>query len=236
MTGRILVAALALVIVPWGPASLHRTVSAQVSPPERMAIVASDSSLHLQVWRAGAAGFEKVWKATPRVVDPATWDKRRSEAIASARDSGMEIADLDGDGANELVIADAYGLTVYGRSLAYYPFPSSGDGAPSFSVADVDGDGVPEVVTERTLSAEPAGGGEVQREVEVLKPGPGGLMSIWKHDLPGGAAAIAVGDVDNDGEKEIVSGAVTLTILKRRPGPKWEAVAQLPTTPPTAAS
>ena len=228
MTRRTLVAALALVVASWSPASF-RTVSAQAPAPGRMAIVASDSPLHLQVWRAGAAGFEKVWEATPRVVDPATWDKRRPEAIALARDSGMEIADLDGDGANELLVGDAYGLTVYGRSPAYYPFPSSGDGPPFFAVADVDGDNTSEIVTQRSVAPQ-AAEGEVQRDIEVLKPRAGGLTSIWKQRLPGGGSAVVVDDVDNDREKEIIAvGSDALTILKRRPGPKWEVVADLPT-------
>ena len=229
MTGRILVAALALVVVPWGPASLHRTVSAQASPSDRMAIVAIDSPLHLQVWRAGAAGFEKAWEATPRVADPATWDKRRSDALASSRDSGMQIADIDGDGSNDLVVADLYGLTVYGRSPAYYSFPTAEGTAPSFAAADADGDAAAEIITQRTLTPS-AAETDVQREIEVLKPAAGTLTSTWKQRLPGAASAVLVDDVDNDREQEILAvGSDAITILKRRPGPKWEVVAELPT-------
>jgi len=229
MTGRTLIAALALVVAPWGAASMHGTVSAQASPPDRMAIVASDMSLHLQVWHAGGGGYEKVWEATPRVVDPATWDKRRPEAIATARDSGAQIADVDGDGSNELVVADMYGMTIYGRSPGYYSFPTTEGGAPSFAVADVDGDGAAEIVTQRTLS-QSAPGNDIQREIEVLKPAAGTLTSIWKQRLPGAASAVVVDDVDNDREKEILAvGSDAITILKCRPGPKWEVVAELPT-------
>ena len=174
MTRRILVAALAIVAVALGPPSPHRTVSAQAPAPDRMAIVASDESLHLQVWRAGTGGFEKVWEATPRVVDPATWDKRRSQRIAPI-DDRMTIADIDGDGSNELVTADAFGLTVYGRSPAYYAFPSAEYRAPEVTVADVDGDGTAELVTQ--WIAAPGSEGD-EREIEVFKVGARGLTSI----------------------------------------------------------
>jgi len=237
MTGRIAVAALAVVVALLNPASVGSngalsgfklTLSGQTPASGQMAIVTNDSSLHLQVWRTGAGGFEKVWEATPRVVDPATWEKRRAEAIATPRDSPMEIADIDGDGSNELIVADAYGLTVYGRSPACYSFPTTEGGAPLFTVGDVDGDGAPEVVTQRTPSG-PVAAGEVQREIEELKPGARELTSVWKQRFPGGGGAVLVDDVDNDREKEIIAvGQDALALLKRRPGPKWEVVAELP--------
>jgi len=225
MTKRLMVAALAVVVASLGLPSSHSGVSAQTPAADRMAIVASDEPLHLQMWRAATTGFEKVWEATPRVVD-ATWDERRPEQIASPYDGGIKVVDIDGDGSNELVVADAYGITVYGRSPAYYSFPIAESTLNGFAVADLDGDGAAEFVTLRVPGGPPC-------EIEVLKVGAGGLASMWKGSLPGFATAMFVGDVDNDGEKEMVSGAVTLTILKRRPGPKWEAVARLPTTPPT---
>jgi hypothetical protein len=231
MTRRILVAALAVWVAALGLPSSHRAVSEQGPAADRMAIVVSDEPLHLQVWRAATTGYEKVWEATPRVVDPATWNERQSEQIASPYDGGMKIADIDGDGSNELVVVDAYGITVYGRTPAYYSFPAVENTTPTFTVADVDGDGAAEIVTQRMPMGSPGEGGP-QCEIEVLKVGAGGLTSIWKQPLPGlFASAIPVGDVDNDGEKEIISGSDTVTILKRRPGPKWEVAAELAASP-----
>lgn len=232
MTKHLVVAALAVAAAALSAPSFHRTVSAQAPAPDRMAIVVSDEPQHLQVWRPAATGYEKVWEATPRV--DATWDERRPEQIASAYDGGMKIGDIDGDGSNELVVADTYGITVYGRSPAYYSFPTVEGDAPRLVIADVDDDGAAEIVTQRFSRAHAAEGGP-PCEIEVLKVGAGGLASVWKGGVPGEPAGIFAGDVDNDGEKEIISGgSLTVTILKRRPGPKWEAVAELPMPPSTS--
>ncbi len=229
MTRRILVVALAVLAAALGLRMSRRAAFAQTPAADRMAIVVSDEPQHLQVWRAATAGYEMAWEATSRVVDPA-WDERRAEQIAIPYDGGMKIADIDGDGSNELIVVDAYGITVYGRAPAYYSFPAAEGTAPTFAVADVDGDGAAEIVTERMPGGSESEGGQ-QYEIEVLKVGAGGLASMWKGRLAGLATSVFAGDVDNDGEMEIISGTYPLVIMKRRPGPRWEAVAELPTTP-----
>jgi hypothetical protein len=196
-------------------------------PPGRTLLVTSDSALVLQAWRAGTqpGSLEQAWDARPRSVDPATWSSRRGEAVSPPRDASLVVADINGDGTNELIAVDAYGLTAYGRPAAYFAFPTVSDtGAPAFAVADVDGDGAAEVVTQRRIIRDRVMG----REIEVLKIGPAGMQSAWKREYPGLGSAITIGDADNDHRPDLVSAGETLLVLQRRHGATWEVATGLP--------
>lgn len=199
-------------------------LAAQGPPVEHPVLITNDANFHLQAWRPAANAYESFWEAKPRSVDPATLQKRRAEAISTSRDAPLVIADYDRDGANELLVMDNYGITAYGRNPAYFPFEIASDpGNMALVVGDADGDQSPEFVTQRQIS----NGQESGREVAVWKPTPQGLVSVWKQTFPGYGYALALEDVDNDGQKEIITSADTISILKRRPGPKWESVAEL---------
>jgi hypothetical protein len=201
--------------------ALGALLSAQAPAPDRTVVVTNDSSLHLQAWQAGKTGYEKVWEARPRAVDAATRDARRSDAIPGGRDAAMVAADIDGDGSNELLVMDTYGVTVYGRTPGYVAFPAVGESyGQALAVGDVDGDGKPEVVTLRTVNG--------ARELETWKPGPAGLASAGKQALQARASSsLVVADADNDGQKEIVLAGYGVTVLKRKAG-AWETQAEIP--------
>jgi len=208
----------ALVIV------LGGILEAQDPPTERPVLVTNDSNYHLQVWRPAANGYEKLWEPKSRSVDPATWEKRRTEAVSTNREAPPVIFDYNHDGANELLVMDNYGITAYGRNPAYFPFEIASDmGTMVLAVGDADGDQSPEFVTQRQVN----NGQESGREIGVWKPTPKGLVSVWRQIVPGYGYALALEDIDNDGQKEIITSADTISIFKRRPGPKWESVAEL---------
>lgn len=199
-------------------------LAAQNPPAGRPVLVTDDTNYHLQVWRPGANAYEKLWEPKSRSVDPAAMEKRRTEAVSINREAPPVIADYDRDGANELLVMDNYGITAYGRNPAYFPFEVASDvGTMVLAVGDADGDQSPELVTQRQVNT----GQERGREVAVWKPTPRGLVSVWKQVYPGYGYALALEDADNDGQKEIITSAETISILKRRPGPKWESVAEL---------
>jgi hypothetical protein len=113
----------------------------------------------LTAWQPGRTLGEatKVWEALPLSLDLGTrkeWGRQTLPVMSQA-----VIADYDDDGVNELLVADELGLTVYGRSPAYYPFPLAVVGAiggeTGLLVADVDGDRRSELVTQRTLNPSP---------------------------------------------------------------------------------
>ncbi len=144
---------------PGQPGQAVRAVpAAGATPPgaDTAVLVTSDSTLHLQAWRAGAqpGALALAWEARPRSVDAATWAARRADAVVPPRDGPLTVADVDGDGQNDLLAVDAFGLTVYGRTPAYFPFERVSDGgAPNMAAGDLDGDRVAEIVFQRRVIA-----------------------------------------------------------------------------------
>jgi hypothetical protein len=205
--------------------ALGIALPAQEPLRDTMTVVTGEWPLRLHAWKPGSSGLEKVWAAKPREVDPATWQKRRGDVIGYPRSTAPVIADLDGDGLNELLVMDSLGITVYGRNPAYYPFErASALQAPApLVVADVDGDARPELITLRGSDVEDLG-------VEIFKLAGTALQSVWKQPGVRGfipSYVLAVGDADNDGAPEILAGA-TVCVFKRRADTTWEQAAVLP--------
>jgi len=198
-------------------------------------LVTSDSTLHLQAWRAGAQpeSLALAWEARPRSVDAATWTARRAEAVVLPRDGPLTVADVDGDGQNDLLAVDGFGLTVYGRTPAYYRFERfSESGAPNMAAGDLDGDRVAEVVFQRRVLA----GTAVSRDIEVVTLAAGRLQTVARHQLPGFGTALAVGDATNDGRADIVTaGNKLVTVLSRQADGTLTAAAEFANAAPIIA-
>jgi hypothetical protein len=194
-------------------------VQGQGPPGSRVVVVAGDPSSALTAWKAGGAGFEQVWRAAPRTADE-DFAKRRAEAFTTSGDAAPIVADVDGDGSNDLVVLDPYGITVYGRTPAYYALPVMHESA-ALAVIDADGDGALDFVTQRVK-----GGVAV---IEALRRTPAGLMSLWSRSMTGYRTTLVSGDVDGDGENELLTANDTVTVLKRK-GTTWDVSAELPTS------
>ncbi len=194
-------------------------VQGQGPPASRVVVVTGDPSTALTAWKAGGTGFEQVWRAAPRTTDQ-DFAKRRAEAFTTSGDAAPIVADVDADGVNDLVVMDPYGITVYGRTPAYYALPVMHESA-ALAVVDADGDGALDFVTQRIL-----GGAAV---IEALRRTPAGLVSLWSRTMMGYRTALVAGDVDGDGEKELLTANDTVTVLKRN-GATWDVAAELPTS------
>ena len=198
-------------------------------------LVTSDSTLHLQAWRAGAQpeSLALAWEARPRSVDATTWTARRAEAVVPPRDGPLTVADVDGDGVNDLLAVDAFGVTVYGRTPAYYRFERfSESGAPNMAAGDLDGDRVAEVVFQRRVLA----GTAVSRDIEVVTLAAGRLQTVARHQLPGFGTALAVGDATIDGRADIVTaGNKLVTVLSRQADGTLTAAAEFANAAPIIA-
>lgn len=186
---------------------------------------------NLSAWRAGPAPGQaaRVWEALQRTLDNAT-RKQWGHEVPGLPASGLPvIADYDDDGVNDLLVVDALGLTVYGRTPAYYPFADAGSvPAPAtLVVADVDGDRRSEIVTQRSLAGSP--GQADRRVIEIWKRNAGGLEAGWRREVDGNISwTLEWADVDNDGAKELLTASDTILIFKRAPGGDWQAAAEFP--------
>jgi len=147
------------------------------------------------------------------------------------------IADYDADGVNELLVADDYGITVYGRSPAYYPFPeffTSGDSA-SFSttnlqlaLADLDADGSSEFITQRSRSEGSTSTPVRRHQITIWKSENGKLKSVWTREFMGSSYVLLLADTDSDGQQELITASDTIMIMKQKAPLSWEVVAELP--------
>jgi hypothetical protein len=199
-------------------------VQGQGPPVSRVVVVAADPSTALTAWKAGGAGFEQIWRGVPRTADEDV-ARRRSEVFGSAGAAWPIVADVDADGSNDLIVLDPYGITVYGRTPSYYPLPVTHDNA-RLALLDADGDGALDFVTQRIQ-----GGSAV---VEAYRRTPAGLVSLWSRPMTGYRTGLVSGDVDGDGQTELISAYDTLTILKRKDA-AWDVAAELPVAGTTSA-
>ena len=199
-------------------------VQGQGPPGSRVVVVAADPSSALTAWKAGGAGFEQVWRGVPRTADENV-ARRRSEVFGSAGAAWPIVADVDADGSNDLIVLDPYGITVYGRTPWYYPLPVTHENA-KLALLDADGDGALDFVTQRIQ-----GGSAV---IEAFRRTPAGLVSQWSRPLTGYRTGLVSGDVDGDGQTELISASDTLTILKRKDA-AWDIAAELPLAGTTSA-
>ena len=110
----------------------------------------------------------------------------------------VKLADLDGDGMQEIVGASAwYKITIFDADLKSPSWEISTNlDIDAVEVTDTDGDGVPEI-----LYGDRQIGGIHAIDVRLHSQ----KWTIYNND--GGISGIAIGDVDQDGKKEILWGS-----------------------------
>ncbi len=113
--------------------------------------------------------------------------------------------DIDFDGIKEILTAQNGAISIFEENgeltLRFFPYGEAYTGEVHFVVADLEGDGTLEIVT-----GAGEGGGP---HVRIFNTG-GKLLSdgffAYEKNFRGGVN-VAVGDVDGDGQKEIITGA-----------------------------
>jgi hypothetical protein len=149
---------------------------------------------------------------------------------AGPQPQSVKIADMNGDGLPDLVVADfgpggdgtgIGGVSILlqdpahpGSFLAPVSYATPG-GAVDVAVGDLDGDGKPDVVV-ANLNPPPTG------SVSVLLQDPahaGSLLSASSYEGFGEPIGVAIGDLNNDGHPDIaVADAQSATVLWAIPG------------------
>ena len=214
-------------------------------------------------WFSSPAVYDLDGNGTKEIVAPfydvAVWDTSGNLLFMIPRDdqhmgriyAPSAIADLDGDGIVELVVAAGEG------SVAAYEWEAGEftikDGWPattciagscfevrSLAADDIDGDGTIEIVVSDTRSESPEGYDSTNPQVFVFEPD-GSIRDGWPRydtreegvgaDLPGGEDAncyghsgfgsyglnVAIGDMDDDDDKEIIVTYVNHSIQAFNP-------------------
>jgi hypothetical protein len=166
--------------------------------------------------------YASIWQATPLFLDKAGFEAGSKNIPGDARPLVRPpvLADLNGDGINELLVADGYGITVYGTSPAYFAFPEVMEGInyAQLKVSDFDRDGEAEFLTGR------------QNRIDLWKQNGGKLKSVSNQVLRSGFQRVfLLADADSDGQQELVISSMRMiSILKQKTALNWEVVAELP--------
>jgi len=114
--------------------------------------------------------------------------------------------DINNNGNIETIVADKNKITIYSQSgrrmVLFFPYDPSYTGYITMDIKDLDGDGRGEIIT----GTEKAGSNQIKIFSWYGKPINSGWYAFRKNWVNLGAN-VAAGDVDGDGENEIIAGA-----------------------------
>jgi len=170
----------------------------------------TDNDYEVVAWQNGGSPFSGGWA-------PATL----GSSVANVQ--AVAAGDLDGDGDVDVVSGsesgEDYELIAWENTLLHRNMPFDGDGSPTgtsaddinaLAIVDLDGDGDPDVIT--------GAGSDAAVNVVAWQNNGSPFDGTWSSSGLGAAGsdvwAIAVGDLDNDGRPDVVSGAAASPRLR----------------------
>ena len=172
-------------------------------PTKNRILIAEGDIIKLFEFNSDTEKFDIIWESA----ETGTGIKSSTSGIV-----GMALEDMDGDGKNELVAIDQFGIFVWGKTgrvPQYYNLENAVSQRNSSYIVpfDLDEDGVYEFVTQRSF-------GFNQRKIEAFRIDGLDLMNIAEIELPGGVSwSVRNGDCDNDEEEDIITAAEFIHIL-----------------------
>jgi hypothetical protein len=177
-----------------------------------------NANRYLRVLRWDGTGFTEVWRSNERCA---------TKENMQGRDAAVAVGDIDGDGKKEIIVQalmdndealPSQVLNIYQWDGLSYSLEKTIKFAEPFfilfSVADVDGDNRDELILTRTHQ-EPNlffnGFQSCDHYISVFKWNGMQFIEQWKSDgiFNKYIEFLGVGDVDNNGKKEIIVNAIT---------------------------
>lgn len=162
--------------------------------------------------RALAALAAFVTLAIPAVAEAASFGPPVAYSTGGIRPNSIAVADVNGDGDSDLVVANSSSNTVgvlLGNGAGGFGAPTTyavGSGPLSVAVGDLNGDPRPDVVVANWASD----------DISVLIGGASGPAPAVSYTVGDQPHAVAIDDVDGDGSNDVVAAnrvSDTLTVL-----------------------
>jgi hypothetical protein len=187
-----------------GVAPSSRPQSIPTPASKNRVILAERDKVKVLEFNPATFKFDVIWESA------STGIPARVQGIGDIR-----LADIDGDGKNELVAIDPLGICVWGKHGKYPQYFNFDTAMVESSVSqilpiDIDGDSAVEFVTQGRWKSYGAG-----RQITVWKPLQNRLKKLSEISLNGDLSwSLASGDCDNDNLPELVSSSDLVNILK----------------------
>ncbi len=179
-----------------------------------------DGSLEVVVCASGSQNFGRIYYLRGSDGLLLWWATQVDQYTFASFDASPKLADVDGDGADEIICADISGRAycLEGNGTLKWSFGPNDGAFYAIALGDLDGDGVLEVALLDN------GGDDQVSDVYVLDARSGTLK--WNAELPeyGGLRCLAIADVDGDGANEVVAGCQEYLVCYEGDGTqRWQA-------------
>jgi hypothetical protein len=171
-------------------------------PSDSQILVCDIDSDGVEETLVNSRGIISIYKNNQKIREFKPYDGKFAGEISFA------VSDLNGDGTREIITGAGSGggphvrvFDINGRMLTggFFAYDEGFRGGVRIAVMDLDGDGTKEIIT----AAGTGGGPHIRVFNKDGKPLIGGFFA-YEQSFRGGVS-IAVGDIDGDGQKEIIS-------------------------------
>ena len=176
---------------------------AHSTPVKNRIVIAEGDIIKLFEFNTETSIFDLIWESA----ETGTGIKSRTSGIV-----GITLEDLDGDGKNELLAIDQFGIFIWGNTgkiPQYYNLKNAVSQRNTSYIVPIklDEDGGYEFVIQRSFNFR-------KRKIEAFKLDGLNLINIAEIELPGGLSwSLRTGDCDNDEKEDIITSAEFIHVL-----------------------